>query len=112
MAGGERLAELLAVGVVLHLAGLGVRVIDDAAVGGDPGEAQLRAVQAVEILGALDLHGAGGQFGLQVELVGLLAGKVAVERAGYQQQAGGQHHEGHQEYGTEDLFLHVSASRR
>ena len=108
----ERLAELLALGVVLHLAGLGVGVVYDRAVLGNPGQAHLAVVDRLEVFKPGALHAVGREPGLNVQLPGLPDGKVVVHRAHDEGQPGQEDQQAGEEDASEDSLCHGCASIR
>ena len=108
-AGLKRLGEFLAVGVVLHRGRVGVGVVEHRAVGRYPGEAQaVAAAQGFEIVQAVGLDARGGEARLRGELGLLPGGKIAVQRAHDERDAGQHHGEGREEYGAKNAFCHVT----
>ena len=73
---GEGLLDLLPLQVVLHSGGIGLGVIENAAVGIHPGDAVLRP-QVRQIGLPLQLHAPGGQYRLHLQLVKDTGGIVA-----------------------------------
>ena len=111
-AGRQRLTDLGARGVVLKALGVGLRVVQDAAVGCDPCQAAAVGRQLGQIVRAAVLDGRCGETQLVAQLVFLHAAEVIVQKAHDDQQARQQHAPGHEQDGLKDLFGHVVASMR
>ena len=106
----QRLAELLALGVVLHLAGLGVAVVYNGAVGGYPGEAHLAVVDRLEVFEPGALHAVRREPRLDAQLLGLAVGEVIVHRADDQREPGEEDGEAREKYAAEYPSCHGCAS--
>ena len=112
-AGLQRLADLLALKMVLHLRGVRLRVVEHRAVGGDPGDAETVGLDFLQIGRAVGLHGCCGDAQLVAELVLLHPLIEAVEAAHDEQQAAREHRDADGENGAEDLSgQFFSASHR
>ena len=111
-AGRQRLTDLGAQGVVLKALGVGLRVVQDAAVGRDPCQAAAVGRQLGQIVRAAVLDGRCGETQLVAQLVFLHAAEIIVQKAHDDQQARQQHAPGHEQDGLKDLFGHVVASMR
>ena len=114
LAGGQGLADLLPVQVIVQIPG-GRAVIEHRAVGCDPGQAAIRQLEAIKILHALG-HEAlghealGSQIGLNRQLPPLQLSKIVIEYAHDQHQRGQQHGNGRQADGTENFLCHSTCS--
>ena len=102
---GEGLLDLLPLQVVLHGAGVGPGVVEDAAVAGDPGDAVL-GVEAGEVVRPLQLHAPGGQGRLHLQLVEDPGGVVAQQNRAKQRRAQQDDGDPHRQDGAENLFRH------
>ena len=111
-AGFQRLLHLGTFGVVFQLRGIGVRVVEDGAVGGDPGEAEAAGVDLAKPRFAVGLGQDSGKAQLVLQLRLLHAGKISIEAAPNDDQAGEENRPRDEQDGTEDLFGHVCASHR
>ena len=112
-AGFQRLLHLGTFGVVFQLRGIGVRVVEDGAVGSDPGEAEAAGVDLAKPRFAVGLGQDGGKAQLVLQLRLLHAGKISIEAAPNDDQAG----EGRTVPATSRMerkifFGHVCASHR
>ena len=111
-AGGQRLTDLGARGVVLEALGVGPGVVQDAAVGRDPRQAVTVGRQLGQVVRAAVLNGRGGKAQLVAQLVFLHAAEVIVQKAHDDQQACQQHRPGHEQDRLKNLFGHVVVSMR
>ena len=111
-AGAQRLTDLGARGVVFKALGIGLGVVQNAAVGRDPRQAAAPGRELREIVRAAAFHGGRGEAQLVAQLVFFHAAEVAVEKAHDDQQARQQHGAGHEEDGLKDFLGHVVASMR
>ena len=111
-AGGQRLTDLGARGVVLEALGVGPGVVQDAAVGRDPRQAVTAGRQLGQVVRAAVLNGRGGKAQLVAQLVFLHAAEVIVQKAHDDQQARQQHRPGHEQDRLKNLFGHVVVSMR
>ena len=108
----QRFAELLALGVVLHIPGLGVGVVYDRAVGRYPGEADIIVVQSVEVVQPAELHAVGCKLRLHAQLLGLMGGEIVVQRAYDKGEPGQKDHQARQKDAAENTLCHGLASIR
>ena len=97
--------------MVLKTLGVGLGIVQDAAVGCDPCQAATVGRQLGQIIRAAVLDGRG-ETQLVAQLVFLHAAEVIVQKAHDDQQARQQHAPGHEQDGLKDLFGHVVASMR
>ena len=74
----ERLAYLLPLQMVGHEVGVRLVVVQDGSVGGDPGDAEVRAPQPVKIVLSVKGHSLGDQLGLTPQLLELFICEVIV----------------------------------
>ena len=111
-AGGQRLADLGARGVVLKALGVGPGIVQNAAVSRDPRQAVAVGRQLGQVVCAAVLHGRRGKAQLVAQLVFLHAAEVIVQEAHDDQQARQQYAPGHEQDRLKNLFGHVVASMR
>ena len=110
--GAQRLTDLGARGVVFQALGIGLGVVQNAAVGRDPRQAVAPGRELRKIVRAAAFHGGRGEAQLVAQLVFFHAAEIAVEKAHDDQQACQQHGTGHEEDGLKDFLGHVVASIR
>ena len=111
-AGFQRLLHLGTFGVVFQLRSIRIRVVKNRAVGGDPGEAEAAGVDLAKPRFAVGLGQDGGKAQLVLQLRLLHAGKISIEAAPNDDQAGEENRPRDEQDGAEDLFGHVCASHR
>ena len=111
-AGFQRLLHLGTGGVIFQLVGVRVGIVENRAVGGDPREAEAAGVDLAKPRFAVGLGQDGGEAKLVLQLRLLHAGKVAIEAAPDDDQAGEEDCSRDEQDGTEDFFGHVCASHR
>ena len=102
----QRLPNLRALGVVLHLARVGLRVAQHRAVGGDPREAIVVGAKLGQIVKAAVLHADGGEAQLVAQLVFLNAAEVIVHAAQNDRQAAQQDDCGDEKGVSKNLIAH------
>ena len=112
LSGLERLLHLLAIGVALHRGRVRLRIIEDAAVGGDPRQAEAVGRELREVVPARALHRSGGQRQLVLELRLLHAAEEIIQIAENQQKAREQDRPRHEHNGAENLSCHACTSHR
>ena len=98
--------------MIFHCVGVGLIVIKYRSVGGNPGNAAVFRFQAVKIGVALVAHRLSRQQRLGFELILLHLGKIGIQDAQDQYQAGQQHRQRHQADGAKNTFRHTVSSNR
>ena len=102
----QRLPNLRALGVVLHLARVGLSVAQHRAVGGDPREAVAVGAKLGQIVKPAVLHADGGEAQLVAQLVFLNAAEVIVHAAQNDRQAAQQDDCGDEKGVSKNLIAH------